>query len=262
MKAIKSFRFEKKKKQKIFKLNYFLKKSFRMNGTEIDKKLRNSFLKVKQDMHNLELELAKAKRKVDNLIAGKVELDVSELPISHTPRKIFFTCGMGKSREKLQSFEHALRDAGIAHFNLVRVSSIFPPQCQIVHKSHALKELNPGQIVFCVMADISTDEPNRLVAASIGLAIPTERNAYGYISEHHAYGWTERKASDYAEDLAATMLASTLGVQFNPDKAYDERKETYRMSGKIVKTRSTTKTALGDKDGLWTTVVAAAVFVP
>lgn len=233
-----------------------------MNGIEIDKKLRNSFLKVKQDMHNLELELVKAKRKVDNLIQGKVELDVSELPISHTPRKIFFTYGVGKAKEKLRAFEHALRNADIAHYNLVRVSSIFPPQCQIVHKSSAAKELKSGQIVFCVMADISTNEPNRLIAASIGLAIPAVRDAYGYISEHHCYGMTERKAGDYAEDLAATMLASSLGIQFDPDKAYDERKEIYRMSGKIVRSRSVTKTALGDKNGLWTTVVAAAVFVP
>lgn len=233
-----------------------------MNRREIDKKLRDSFLKVKEDMHSLEIDLAKAKRKVENLIQGKVELDVSELPVSHTPRKILFTCGVGKSREKLQSFEHALRDAGIAHFNLVRVSSIFPPQCQMVHKSPAIKELKAGQIVFCVMADISTDEPNRLVASSIGLAIPAEKDAYGYISEHHCYGMTERKAGDYAEDLAATMLASTLGIQFNPDKAYDERKEIYKMSGKIVRSKSITKTALGDKNGLWTTVIAAAVFVP
>jgi len=182
--------------------------------------------------------------------------------MTNTPRKIFFTCGVGKSKEKLQSFEHALRNAGIAKYNLVRVSSIFPPNCKIINKVKGVEQLNPGQIVFCVMADISTNEPNRLVAASIGLAVPAERKTYGYISEHHAYGMTEKKASDYAEDLAATMLASTIGLEFNPDTAYDERKEIYKMSGKIVKTRSTTKTALGDKNGLWTTVISAAVFVP
>ena len=112
------------------------------------------------------------------------------------------------------------------------------------------------------MADLSTNEPNRLISASIGLALPAEKDRYGYLSEHHAYGMTERKVSDYAEDLAATMLASTLGVQFDPDKAYDERKEIYKMSGKIVRTKSITKTALGDKNGLWTTVLSAAVFVP
>ncbi|MBM3199499.1 arginine decarboxylase, pyruvoyl-dependent [Candidatus Woesearchaeota archaeon] len=214
-------------------------------------------------MHSIQLEISKLQKRFDKLVAGKVELDLSKTNgLSHRPRKIFFTCGVGKAKEKLQSFEHALRNAGIAHFNLVRVSSILPPNCQFTQKSQALEDLKPGQIVFCVMADISTDEPNRLIASSIGLAVPAQKDHYGYISEHHTFGMTEKKAGDYSEDLAATMLASTLGVQFDPYRAYDERKEQYKMSGKIVKTRSITKTALGDKNGLWTTVVAAAVFVP
>jgi arginine decarboxylase len=220
-----------------------------------EKKFYNSFSQVKDEIRKINQELAKTQRRFDKIVDGRIAL-------SDTPKKIFFTCGVGKAKEKLQSFEHALRNSGIAQFNLVRVSSILPPKCQFAQKSQALKELKPGQIVFCVMADISTDEPNRLVAASIGLAVPTQKDHYGYISEHHTYGLTEKKAGDYAEDLAATMLASTIGVHFDPDKAYDERKEQYRMSGKIVRTRSVTKTALGDKDGLWTTVVAAAVFVP
>ena len=220
-----------------------------------EKKFDKSFSQVKDEIHKINQELAKTQRKFDKLVDGKIA-------ISDTPKKIFFTCGVGKAKEKLQSFEHALRNAGIAHFNLVRVSSILPPKCQFAQKSQALKELKPGQIVFCVMADISTDEPNRLVAASIGLAVPSQKDHYGYISEHHTYGMTEKKAGDYAEDLAATMLASTLGIQFDPNKAYDERKELYKMSRKIVRTRSITRTALGDKDGLWTTVIAAAVFVP
>ena len=57
------------------------------------------------------------------------------------------------------------------------------------------------------------------------------------------------------------MLASTLGIEFDPEKNYDERKEIFRMSGKIVKTRNTTQSAIGDKRGLWSTVVAAAVFI-
>jgi arginine decarboxylase len=57
------------------------------------------------------------------------------------------------------------------------------------------------------------------------------------------------------------MLATTLGFEFDPAKAYDERREIYRMSGKIVKTRACVQTAPGDKQGLWKTVVAAAVFV-
>jgi arginine decarboxylase len=61
--------------------------------------------------------------------------------------------------------------------------------------------------------------------------------------------------------MAATMLATTQGIEFDADKDYDERKEIYRMSGRIVRTTDIVQTAEGDKDGLWTTVVAAAVFM-
>lgn len=178
------------------------------------------------------------------------------------PQKMFLTKGVGKHRQKLTSFEMALRAAGVAAVNIVRVSSIFPPGCQIVSKAQGLAELSPGAIVHAVIAENATAEPNRLLAASIGLAQPKDPTAYGYLSEHHSFGETNRKASDYAEDLAATMLATTLGVDFDPDKSYDEKREVWRISGQIVDSRAITQTARGDKNGLWTTVLAAAVLLP
>ena len=181
---------------------------------------------------------------------------------SFVPTKLFFTRGVGVHRHKLQSFEEALRKAGIAQVNLVEVSSIMPPNAKIVPRATGVKELHPGQIVFTVLARNETNEPNRLLAASVGLAVPTDKSKYGYLSEHHSFGETERKCGDYSEDLAASMLASTLGIEFNPDTDYDERKEIFRMSGLIVKTSSICQSAKGNKDGLWTTVVAAAVLLP
>jgi len=178
------------------------------------------------------------------------------------PSKIFLTKGVGKHKEKLRSFEAALRKAGIEMYNLVRVSSILPPGCRVISKQKGLSMLRPGEIVYCVICENSTNEPNRLIVASIGVAVPTEQEQYGYLSEHHAFGQTDRVAGDYAEDLAASMLASTLGIEFDPDVAWDERREVYRMHGKIVKSRNITQSAIGDKNGLWTTVVAAAVFIP
>ena len=177
------------------------------------------------------------------------------------PKKVFFTNGVGRHKDYLQSFELALRDAGIEKCNLVNVSSIFPPNCKMISREQGLQELRPGQITFCVLARNSTNEPNRLIASSIGCAIPADNDQYGYISEHHSFGETEKVAGDYAEDLAATMLASTLGIEFDSNKNDDERLKEYKMSGKIVRARSTTQSALGDKNGLWTTVIAAAVFV-
>ncbi len=177
------------------------------------------------------------------------------------PKKIFLTKGVGKHKEQLSSFELALRSAGIARFNLVSVSSIFPPKCKIISKQEGLTYLYDGQVVFCVMARAATNEPNRLISSSVGLAIPQDRRQFGYLSEHHDYGMTEKKAGDYVEDLAAEMLATTLGLEFDSNKSYDEKMEIWKISGKIVRTRSITQSAEGDKNGLWTTVVAAGIFI-
>jgi len=180
----------------------------------------------------------------------------------YLPQKIFFTKGVGRSKEYLTSFELALRGAGIEICNLVNVSSIYPVNCKRVSVADGLKEIMPGQIIHCVMARNSTNEPNRLIASSLGVALPADSNAYGYLSEHHPYGQTEKVAGEYAEDLAATMLATTLGVEFNPDTDWNEREDIYKMSGKIVKTFNITQSAMGDKNGLWTTVISAAVLLP
>jgi arginine decarboxylase len=177
------------------------------------------------------------------------------------PKEAFLTRGVGRDKEKLQSFEMALRNAGIAHLNLVRVSSIFPPHCKLLSKSAGLKKLSAGGITYCVMSDNATNEPHRLLAASVGLAVPKDRDNYGYLSEHHSYGQNDKTAGDYAEDLAASMLATILGVPFDPNISYDEKKEIWRISGEIVVSRNVTQSAIGDKNGLWTTVVAAAVFI-
>jgi arginine decarboxylase len=178
------------------------------------------------------------------------------------PRYFFLTKGVGKHKEQLQSFELALRNAGIQFCNLVNVSSIVPPNCELVSREQGLKMINPGEITFVVLARNATNEPHRMLASSIGAAIPSEKNQYGYLSEHHSYGQTDETAGDYAEDLAATMLATTMGIQFDPEKAWDERKQLFKTTGLIIKTANITQSASGDKNGLWTTTVAAAVFVP
>jgi arginine decarboxylase len=177
------------------------------------------------------------------------------------PKKIFFTKGVGKHKHELQSFELALRNAGIEKCNIVTVSSIIPPNCKIISRERGMKLLKPGEITYCVMSLNKTNEPNRLIGAAIGVATPREPHTYGYISEHHGFGETAQKAGDYAEDLAASMLATTLGIEFDPEKAWDERKQEYKMSGRFVRTQSIVQTAQGDKNGLWTTTIAAAVFL-
>lgn len=177
------------------------------------------------------------------------------------PTSFFLTKGVGIHKDKLASFEQALRKAGIEKCNLVNVSSILPPGCRKIRRETGLRLLKPGQIVFVVMARNSTNEPSRLISAAVGVAKPAFKEGYGYLSEHHAFGETAKKSGDYAEDLAASMLATTLGITFDPETAWDERKQLYRASGKIIKTTHICQSAEGQKSGLWTTSVAVAVFI-
>jgi len=177
------------------------------------------------------------------------------------PKRMFFTKGVGYHRNKLQSFELALRSAGIEKCNLVYVSSILPPDCKIISKDSGINLLKAGQITFVVLSRADTNEPNRLISAAIGLAQPKNNRQYGYISEHHAFGETMKKSADFAEDLAATMLTSTLGIEMDPNVAWDERKQAYKVGNKLFVSRSIAQSARGHKNGLWTTVVASAVML-
>jgi arginine decarboxylase len=181
--------------------------------------------------------------------------------VHFVPSKIFLTKGVGTHKRELRSFEAALRDAGIEKCNLVTVSSILPPRCKIISRKQGEQLLQPGQITFAVIARISTNEPHRLIAASIGMAQPAEEDAYGYLSELHAYGMNDTTAGNFSEDMAAAMLATTLGVDFNEDASWDEKEQVFRMSSKIVRTSNITQTAVGHPQGLYTSVISAAIYL-
>ncbi|MDG6901671.1 MAG: arginine decarboxylase, pyruvoyl-dependent [Nitrososphaerota archaeon] len=181
--------------------------------------------------------------------------------MGQVPRFFFLTKGVGRHKENLASFEVALKDANISVFNLVTVSSIIPPGCKQITRDQGLAMLKPGEIVFLVLARNSTNEPHRLLAASIGLAIPKDETVHGYLSEWHGYGVTDEEAGEYSEDLAAQMLASTLGLDFDVNTSWDEREQVFKSSGKIIKTANITQSAVAQK-GQWTTVVSGAIFIP
>jgi arginine decarboxylase len=176
------------------------------------------------------------------------------------PNKVFLTKGVGRHKYRLKSFEMALRKAGVAQQNLVQVSSILPPKCKVISRESGLKLLTPGAINFCVLARVDTDEYDRLIAASVGLAIPKDRNNWGYLSEVHEYGMNQKQAADMAEDLAAGMLGTTLGMELDPDQAWSEKEQVYKSTGLIIRTSNITQTATGQQ-GIWTTAVAMAMLL-
>ncbi|MBI4614440.1 MAG: arginine decarboxylase, pyruvoyl-dependent [Planctomycetes bacterium] len=161
------------------------------------------------------------------------------------PRSVFLVAGVGTAREKLVSFEEALRQAGIEAYNLVCVSSILPPRCEIVPPAEGVTSLEPGGIVHCVLARLETDEEGRQIAVAIGMARPKDRSSHGYVAEVDEHDLDGELAAAKAVDLATTMLDTTLRGR--------------RPAGPFV-TRSVSSSAVG-RAGLWTTAVAAAVFV-
>lgn len=154
------------------------------------------------------------------------------------PKKVFFTRGVGRHSDALVSFELALRDAGIEKFNLVTVSSIYPPHCEIVEPKEGLLELFPGQIVFCVMSRMTSNEKGRRIFASVGAAIPPNPSLNGYLTEYHGYCNGE-DVGKHAEESAAYML---------------------RTAFEIEPARTFNITAEAEVED-YTTVVAAAIFV-
>lgn len=176
------------------------------------------------------------------------------------PSKVFLTRGQGRHKEKLVSFEKALREAGIAPFNLVRVSSIYPPHCRLISKAAGLRLLEPGQILFVVLSENATDEPGRLITASIGAAVPDDPSHYGYLAEHSDAGKSARETGLHTEYLAAEMLATKLGEKLKEPPAAKSAKSYSVSNGLALATRSATQAAKGEA-GLWTTVLAAAVLI-
>lgn len=176
-------------------------------------------------------------------------------------KKLFLTKGRGVHEDRLTSFEYALRDAGISGTNIVLISSIFPPGAKLVSKKEGLDLIKPGQVLFTIYSRNQTNEPHRLISASVGIAQPSDSKRYGYLSEYEAFGQNEKQAGDYAEDIAAQMLASSLGIRFDIDKSWDEKRKQWKISGQIYKSMNITQTAIGDTKGRWTTVFAAAVLI-
>ena len=177
------------------------------------------------------------------------------------PKYAFIVSGCGKAKEKLASFEMALRDAGIAEYNLVKVSSILPPNCKIINKKKGISMLSPGQIVFVVMSEQSTNEPGRQITASVGIAIPPDRSKHGYLSEHHSYGQTKKESGIYSKNLAAYMLATIMDGSLNAEKNSNQQKDLWKIKGKPIQTKEVTSYSCGDQNGNWVTVLSAVVLI-
>jgi arginine decarboxylase len=180
------------------------------------------------------------------------------------PTKVFLTKGVGVHKRQLSSRELAMTNAGVEKVNLIKASSIIPPGCRFITPAEGKELLRIGQMAFAIIAEASTNEPHRLIAAGIGIAKPDDENEYGFfteIEEEQGYGKTEEKAGEEVMKLAIENLASSWRAPFNPKEDFDPNKSLYRIKNKNVRVSHMTQSTFGDKDGLYTTVFVAAVFL-
>jgi len=119
------------------------------------------------------------------------------------PKRIFFTKGVGKHRERLTSFELALR-AHVRRIKQLRVPGVVCLQAR--SRSTGLKYLTPAKS-SCRSRRKTAPAKQHRAGVQLGVAIPSDRNTYGYLSEPPLFASPKTRAGDYAEELAAEMLA-------------------------------------------------------
>lgn len=172
----------------------------------------------------------------------------------------YLTAGKGVHREPLIAFELALREAGIASQNLVAVSSILPPGCELIPRAEGESHLQPGQILHVVLSRNDSTRHTGRLGASIGVAVPADPAQHGFVSEYHAEGLASDAIDRHAEDLAATMLGSLQGLDLDPTLGWEERGAALDRAGTIRERRSLSMVT-DAPDGVATCVVAACVFL-
>ena len=155
-----------------------------------------------------------------------------------------------------------LRDAGIAGTNLVLISSIFPPQAKLISRKEGLKKIKRLDKFYLqfIQKIKQMNHIEYVLHLWVLLNQKTSLDMDIFLNTN-LLDKMKLQAGDYAEDIAAQMLASSLGIPFDADKAWNEKRQQWSISGEIYKTHNITQTTKGDKDGKWTTVFAAAVLL-
>lgn len=130
--------------------------------------------------------------------------------------KIHITPGIGSGPTKLSAFDAALNDAGIANYNLIRLSSVIPPKSElVVHDQTVPTKIMPGEWgdrLYVVMAEQRVDTPNTEAWAGVGW-VQDKKTGRGLFVEHEGSSETKVRR-DIEQSLNALM--ATRNVDFGP----------------------------------------------
>jgi len=176
------------------------------------------------------------------------------------PKQMFFTKGVGYHRNKLQALNQrfvmpASRSATLLRY---RASSRRNVRLSLRPRGSRNSKQGKSPSLFLPRGDSGTKPSGFCIRRSC----TTEKQEAIRLYQRTPWFWPDsQEGFDFAEDLAATMLASTLGIELDPDKDWNERKMVYQVGERQFVSRSTAQTARGHKDSLWTTVIACAVML-
>ena len=185
--------------------------------------------------------------------------------LNFVPEKVFFFKLKWFHEDELVSFELALRDAGVEMFNFVPVSSIYPPNCEVVDYQEWIKYLKPGQIVFCVMARYSSNKPGEKIFSSVWCAFPKDKSKWWYFTEYHGTisGLKQKIENDKKIKTAIDFFGVNLEWEIDWWK-YAEQSARYMLETgfeqEVESSQSIYQEAIVPENK-WATVLSIAVFI-
>jgi arginine decarboxylase len=128
--------------------------------------------------------------------------------------KIYLSSGTGTGPTELSAFDAALNDAGVANYNLIRLSSVIPPKTivNVSEKSIPKGALSGewGDRLYVVMAEKRVNSPNAEAWAGIGW-VQDKSSGKGLFVEHE--GESEKVVrNDIKQSLE--QLMTTRNIDF------------------------------------------------
>jgi arginine decarboxylase len=94
-----------------------------------------------------------------------------------TPQKFTLVAGASEGRSRLNAFDRALLASGIGNLNLLKVSSILPPNTEYVEKL----EIPPGSLAPTAYGSLTSDVPGEIISAAV--AVGMSEDTFGVIME-------------------------------------------------------------------------------
>ncbi len=117
------------------------------------------------------------------------------------PKRFFMVKGNAEGISHLNSFDGALLDSGIGNTNLIKISSIIPPDCKFTK----FIQIPAGSFIPVAYASITSDMPGEYIAAGVAAIIPTNRELAGVIMEYSSRG-REKDIKSIVKNMAIESM--------------------------------------------------------